>query len=55
METMVSHQERKNKKRGMTTSIIIHILLIILALWPLLTFPDPPPGQEGISGKSWAS
>ena len=48
METMVSHQEQKNKRRGMTTSIIIHILLIVLALLPFLTFPDPPPGQEGI-------
>lgn len=48
METMLSHQERKNKRRGVTTSVIVHILLILLALWPLLTFPDPPPGQEGI-------
>lgn len=48
METMVSHQEQKNKRRGVTTSVIVHILLILLALWPLLTFPDPPPGQEGI-------
>lgn len=48
MEAIVSHQEQKNKRRGVTTSVIVHILLILLALWPLLTFPDPPPGQEGI-------
>lgn len=48
MESVISQQERKDKRKGMTTSIIVHILLILLALWPLLTFPDPPPGQEGI-------
>lgn len=45
---LASQAEEKNKKKGLTTSIIIHIGLIILALIPLLTFPDPPPGQEGI-------
>ena len=48
METIITHQERKNKKRGWRTSIMIHIALIILALLPILTYPDPPPGQEGI-------
>ncbi len=48
MEAFVTQQEKKNKKRGLTTSIILHVALIILALLPLLTFPDPPPGQEGI-------
>ena len=32
----------------MFTSIAVHIGLLLLALLPLLTFPDPPPGQEGI-------
>ena len=48
METAITQQEEKNKKRGMTVSIAVHIALIILALIPILTFPDPPPGQEGI-------
>lgn len=44
----VSRTEEKNKKKGMVVSIVAHTLLILLALLPLLTFPDPPPGQEGI-------
>lgn len=48
MVTAVSRQEEKNKKKGMVVSIVTHTLLILLALFPLLTFPDPPPGQEGI-------
>lgn len=48
MDMAISQQEEKNKKRGMITSISVHIGLILLALLPLLAFPDPPPGQEGI-------
>lgn len=48
MDILVTQQEQKNKRRGMITSVIIHILLILLALWPFLQLPDPPPGQEGI-------
>lgn len=32
----------------MWISILIHLGLIVLGLLPLLTYPDPPPGQEGI-------
>lgn len=45
---IASQAEQKNRKRGMYTSIAVHIGLLLLALLPLLTFPDPPPGQEGI-------
>ncbi len=48
MAEVLSHTEEKNKKRGMTISVVAHVGLILLALLPLLTFPDPPPGQEGI-------
>ena len=48
MDTTVSRQEERNKKRGMMLSIFIHTGIILLALLPLLTYPDPPPGQEGI-------
>lgn len=44
----VSVEEEKNKKRGMMISIALHVALLMLAILPLLTFPDPPPGQEGI-------
>ena len=45
---IASQAEQRHKKRGMYTSIAVHIGLLLLALLPLLTFPDPPPGQEGI-------
>ncbi len=45
---ITTHAEKRHKKRGMYTSIAVHIGLLLLALLPLLTFPDPPPGQEGI-------
>ncbi|MCO6492024.1 MAG: energy transducer TonB [Phaeodactylibacter sp.] len=47
-DTSVTRDEEQNKKRGMMTSVAIHVFLIMLALLPLLTFPDPPPGQAGI-------
>ncbi len=42
------HQEEQNKRRGMITSALVHLILLILILLPLLTFPDPPPGQAGV-------
>lgn len=48
LDDMTTPNEEKNKKRGMVISVLIHIILVLLALLPLLTYPDPPPGQEGI-------
>ncbi len=49
MEEFFSHQrEQKDKERGMLTSFLFHLLLIILAMLPLMSYQDPPPGQEGI-------
>lgn len=47
-EMMIAQKEKENKRKSMTTTVIAHIALVILALLPLLTYPDPPPGQEGI-------
>lgn len=44
----MNRREEQNKKKGMITSTIIHTILIALLIFPLLTYPDPPPGQEGI-------
>lgn len=44
----MSRRETQNRASSMRLSIIIHIIMIILALLPLLFYPDPPPGQEGI-------
>lgn len=48
MDTITTPQEENDKKRGMRTSIFVHIGLILLALLPLTRYEDPPPGQEGI-------
>ena len=48
MDVALNRTEQKNKRKGMITSVIIHTLLLALILLPLLKFPDPPPGQEGI-------
>lgn len=48
MENILSHREQQNQRRGKVISVAVHIGLILLALLPLLHYPDPPPGQEGI-------
>lgn len=48
LDDMTTPQEEQNKQRGMVISIIIHVTLLVLALLPLFTYPDPPLGQEGI-------
>lgn len=47
-DTAVTREDEQNKKRGMIISVAIHVVLVMMALLPLLTFPDPPPGQAGI-------
>lgn len=46
--TAVNPHEKEDKRKGAITSTVIHVALIILAMLPLLTFPDPPPGQAGV-------
>jgi len=48
MDHILNRREEQNKKKGMITSTIVHTILIALLIFPLLTYPDPPPGQEGI-------
>ena len=47
-DTAVTRDDEQHKKRGMMVSVALHVVLLMLALLPLLTFPDPPPGQAGI-------
>ncbi len=47
-DTSVTRDDEQNKRRGMILSISIHVVLVAMMLLPLLTFPDPPPGQAGI-------
>lgn len=46
---MVNQQERNNQRKGAIMSFVFHVALFLLALMPLLTFPDPPPGQPGVA------
>lgn len=46
--TLIIPSEEKNRRKGLVVSILIHILLLLLILLPFITFPIPPPGQEGI-------
>lgn len=45
---IVSQQEQRNKRYGMITSVVMHTLILIIGILPFFTYPDPPPGQEGI-------
>ena len=45
---MSNQTEEQYKKRGRNISLAVHVGILILALMPFLTYPDPPPGQEGI-------
>jgi len=47
-EITVDEIEERNKRKGFYTSLFLHLIILVLALLPLLTFPTPPPGQEGI-------
>ncbi len=48
MDISTSPQERKNKQKAVISSTIIHTVILVLLLLPLMKFPIPPPGQEGI-------
>jgi len=38
----------KLKRRGLIATIVYHALLLVLLIFAGLTFPDPPPEEEGI-------
>lgn len=48
MEAVYEAQEREHNRKGRVASIIFGVLIIIIMLIPFLTYPTPPPGQEGI-------
>jgi len=48
MDQVIDHNQQKDKRKGYTASIIAGILVLILIFLPLLKYPTPPPGQEGI-------
>ena len=38
----------KLSRRGLIATIVYHALIVLLLVFAGLTFPDPPPGEEGI-------
>ncbi len=48
MDSILSPQEREDKRKGRIATMIVHVVLVILLFIPFLKYPDPPPGQEGI-------
>jgi hypothetical protein len=49
MQTLTTmNGEEGNKRKGMVTSVLIHLLLMILLILPFIGYPVPPPGQQGI-------
>ncbi|MDG2418035.1 MAG: hypothetical protein P8M17_03505 [Saprospiraceae bacterium] len=48
MDQLLSPAEERNQKAGKITSTIFHIIIIALLFLPFFTYPDPPPGQEGV-------
>lgn len=49
MDVSVNSGNSKFKQRGRLVSAVVHVILLVLLLIPFLTYPDPPPGQEGIT------
>ncbi len=41
--------ETKNKRIGLTTTILVHIALILVFIFFGMTYMDPPPEEEGIT------
>jgi outer membrane biosynthesis protein TonB len=48
MNQQIEKNERENKRRAAIRSAIINVVILILAFLPFLTFPVPPPGEQGI-------
>lgn len=48
MQALHVEKEKKEKRKAMILSFLFHLGTIILLMLPLLKYPDPPPGQDGI-------
>jgi len=49
MKTPLSSSEKENVSKGRIGSSVIHIILIGLLFISWFTYPDPPPGQDGVT------
>ncbi len=48
MDQLLSPAEEKFKNVGKIVSTVIHIIIVVLLFLNIFTYPDPPPGQEGV-------
>jgi TonB family protein len=48
MQALHVEKEKKERRQAMLLSFLFHVATIILLMLPLLKYPDPPPGQDGI-------
>lgn len=48
MITIVGRYEYANRQKARVTSIVFLVIFLFLLIFPLLKYPDPPPGQEGV-------
>lgn len=44
----ITQDEEQERRKGFFISLALHVGIILLALLPLLSYQDPPPGQEGV-------
>lgn len=42
------NEEDRSRKVGFWISVLIHVLMFLILLIPILSYPIPPPGQQGI-------
>ena len=47
-EELTLYKEEENKRKGIFISIAMHMLLLLLCIYPLMSHLDPPPEQRGI-------
>jgi len=47
-ELAVNQRYEENQRRARLGGLTVLAIILVLGLLPLLTYPDPPPGQEGI-------
>ncbi len=48
MAVEVTQEEQDNQKKGAITSLTAHVTILLIAMLPWMTFPDPPPGPAGV-------
>ena len=48
MNTTLSESERRGDRTGKITATVGTVLILVLLVWPIFFFQNPPPGQPGI-------